>query len=241
MNSFTVIPAIDLKDGKCVRLRQGRAEDATVYAEDPVAMAQHWQAEGARALHVVDLDGAFQGRPVHTALIPRIVAAVTIPVQVGGGLRTDEDLQRYVDAGAARVIVGTRAGFDPDRLPDLAAKFGSALAVSVDARGGRVQVRGWTEAAPLSAVELARRADKAGVQTLVFTDVSRDGMMSGPSLELLRALCEAVSCRVIASGGIASAAHVRALRGLGCPNLAGAIVGRALYERQVTLRELMEA
>ena len=238
---FTILPAIDLKDGRCVRLRQGRADEAKAYSDDPVGMAQHWEAEGGQFLHVVDLDGAFQGRPVHHEVIARIVKAIGIPVEVGGGLRTDEDIRRMRDAGVARAIIGTRALQAKDELRRLAAEFGEARAVGIDACGGMVQVKGWVETTGVKATELAAAADRVGVRTIIYTDTATDGMLQGPNLPAMGELCRAVRCTVIASGGVSSAADVRALRGLGCGNLAGCIVGKALYEGAATLGELSAA
>ncbi|MFZ4396597.1 MAG: HisA/HisF-related TIM barrel protein, partial [Kiritimatiellia bacterium] len=165
-----IYPAIDLKDGRCVRLRQGLADQVTVYGEDPVAMAQHWAEQGARWLHVVDLDGAFRGVPAHTGVIARITAAIRIPVQVGGGLRTEDQMQAVLDAGAARFVVGTRACADPGGLARLAARFGERLVVGIDARDGRVRVSGWVEATEWTSEALARRAAEAGVKTVIYTD-----------------------------------------------------------------------
>jgi phosphoribosylformimino-5-aminoimidazole carboxamide ribotide isomerase len=237
-DSLLILPAIDLKDGCCVRLRQGRAEEAKVYSEDPVAMARQWEAEGAEYLHVVDLDGAFQGRPVHAEAIRQIAAAISIPVEVGGGLRADADLQLMLDAGADRVILGTRACAQPGDLARMVGRFGKRLAVGLDARNGLVQVKGWTETSSIKAVDLARLAADAGVFTLIHTDTAVDGMLTGPNLSGVKQVCAAVKCQVIASGGIRSAADIRALRKLNLPNLAGVIVGKALYEGQVTLAEL---
>lgn len=233
-----IIPAIDIKEGKCVRLRQGRANAVSVYGHDPVAMAQHWEQEGAKYLHVVDLDGAFQGRPVHGDLIARIVKAVHIPIEVGGGLRTDEDLQAMLDRGVDRVIVGTRACADPASLSKLADRFGVRLAVGIDARGGRVQIKGWVEATLMRAVDLALRAQTAGVRWIIYTDTSKDGMLTGPDVAAVGEMCDAVSCQIIASGGVSSPQDVAALRKLKRANLAGVIVGRALYEQTVTLKAL---
>jgi len=236
-----IIPAIDLKDGRCVRLRQGRAEDMVVYSEDPVKMAGRWRDEGAEWLHVVDLDGAFQGRPVHVELIGRIVRFAGIPVEVGGGLRTDTDIESVLEAGARRAILGTRAWAEPDILRGLVARFGDRLAVGIDARDGQVQVKGWTESTAMSALELGRRMEGMGVRCLIYTDTARDGMLAGVNAVAMDALCAAVSCSVIASGGVSSVADVQALRALRHPNLVGAIVGKALYEGRVTLSQLREA
>ncbi len=238
---FTVIPAIDLRGGRCVRLRQGLAAAETVYADDPVRMARQWERQGAAWLHVVDLDGAFAGRPVHTELIVKLIRAVAIPVEVGGGLRTDADLQRLVDGGAARVILGTRACGAAADLEALIARFGERLAVGIDARQGRVQVKGWTETLALDAAALAARLDRQGIRTLIVTDTAKDGMLRGPNLAGIRAICGQVACSVIASGGVAAAADIAALRRLKLKNLAGAIVGQALYAGAVTLKDLQAA
>jgi len=236
-----IIPAIDLRNGRCVRLRQGRADDETVYSEDPVAMARHWAAQGARYLHVVDLDGAFQGRPVHGELIGRIAAAAGIPVEAGGGLRTDEDVAAALARGLDRAIIGTRAFAEPGALAALAGRFGPRLAVGIDARDGWVQVKGWVETTAMRAADLADAAAEAGVFTVIYTDTATDGMLRGTNAAAVGDVCARVSCRVVASGGITTAEDVRALRALGRPNLAGAIVGKALYEGAVTLAELNAA
>ncbi len=241
MNPITIMPAIDLKDGQCVRLRQGRASDVTVYSADPVDMARRWQAEGADALHVVDLDGAFAGHPVHSEIIAAIAAALTIPVQVGGGLRTDADIETLLSRGVSRVVIGTRALVSPDDLARLAKRFGSGLAVGIDARDGKVQIQGWTQTTEETAVDMAVRMDRLGVRTLIYTDISRDGMLGGVNREGMRTLCDAVSCRVIASGGISSTDDIRALTALGQSNLVGAIVGKALYEGRVRVADLKAA
>jgi phosphoribosylformimino-5-aminoimidazole carboxamide ribotide isomerase len=238
MSRVHVIPAIDLKGGQCVRLRQGRADEVTVYGEDPVAMAAHWVSEGAGYLHVVDLDGAFEGRPVHCDIIRRIVEAVPVPVQTGGGLRTDEDLARVLDTGVDRAILGTRAFADPDGLRRAVAAHAGRVAVGIDARDGRVQVKGWTETTDESATDLARQAAEMGVQTIVYTDTATDGMLQGTNIAAMDEVCRAVSCNVVASGGISSVADMTGLRALGHENLVGAIVGKALYEGRITLREL---
>lgn len=239
---MTVYPAIDLQQGRCVRLRQGRAGEATVYGDDPVAMARHWLAEGARALHVVDLDGAFQGAPAHAAAIAAIAAALPIPVQVGGGLRRDEDVRSMLEAGVARVILGTRAMDDEAALRRLVGRHGGArVAVGIDARDGWVQVKGWVETTGVRAVDLARRVAALGVATVIYTDTATDGMLSGPNLAAVESLCRAAACDVIASGGIGSPSDLCALAALRLPNLVGAIVGKALYDGRATLAELQSA
>lgn len=241
VSCFEVIPAIDLKGGRCVRLRQGRAEDETIYSDDPVAMARRWVEEGGRYLHVVDLDGAFQGAPAHLDAIAKISAAVKIPVEVGGGLRTADDVQRVLDCGVDRAIVGTRALQDPAVLKTWAARFGTHLAVGIDARNGFVQIKGWVETTATRAVDLARLADQAGVRTLIYTDTATDGMLRGVNAAAMDEMCGAVQCDVIASGGVSSPADVEALCRLSRPNLRGAIVGKALYEGAVTLGQLHAA
>ncbi len=241
MQDFIVIPAIDLKDGRCVRLRQGRAEEQTVYSEDPVQMAESWVAQGAARLHLVDLDGAFRGQPVHTDVIRAIAAAVPVPVQVGGGLRTREQMRDLLDSGVSRVIIGTGACGSETELAGLASEFGAKLAVGIDARDGRVRVKGWTENASMDFLEMARRAAENGVKTIIYTNIATDGMLKGPDLSGLRAVCRKVDCSVIASGGVSTAADVLSLRALGAGNLVGVIVGKALYEGTVTLTELLRS
>lgn len=230
-----IYPAIDLKDGRCVRLKQGRADAVTVYSEDPVAMARQWAEAGGDWLHVVDLDGAFAGHPVHYDVVKSIVAAIPIPVELGGGLRTDQDIRRMLEAGVSRVVLGTRACADPDALSALVAAFGDHLAVGIDARNGRVQVKGWVETSDTLAVDLARRVAAVGVRTIIYTDTATDGMLTGPNIEGVRMLCQAVKSNVIASGGISIAKDVAVLASLKLENLDGVIVGKALYEGAVTI------
>lgn len=237
---ITILPAIDLKGGQCVRLRQGRADEVTAYSDDPVRMALHWQEEGGRYLHVVDLDGAFQGHPVHLEALRAIAAALAIPVEFGGGLRQDADIEAVLEAGASRAILGTRVCEHPEEAERLVARFGrDRLAVGIDARDGLVQTRGWVETTEMRADDLARRMDQAGVGTLIYTDTSRDGMLCGVNLKALGEVCAAAACDVIASGGVSTLDDIRSLQTLRRPNLVGAIVGKALYEGTMTLNELM--
>ena len=239
---FSILPAIDLKNGQCVRLRQGLADQATVYGNDPVAQARDWQAQGAPWLHLVDLDGAFAGHPAHLPVLRAICDALSIPVETGGGLRTDADIDAVLSAGASRAILGTRALENPDTLPALVARFGAKIAVGIDARNGLVQTKGWTHTSTVPATDLAARCSAAGVATLIYTDTATDGMLTGPNLPALAALCDAAPrCAVIASGGVSSAADILAIRSLARPNLAGAIVGKALYERRTSLSDHLAA
>lgn len=234
-----VIPAIDLKGGQCVRLRQGAANDSTVYSSNPVEMALNWQSHGGRFLHVVDLDGAFQGTPVHTEVISKIAAALSIPVEVGGGIRNEDDIEKLLSAGVRRVIIGTRALEGDDFIAGLVKRFGGdRIVVGIDARDGKVQVRGWVQTTSVMATDLAKRVSALGVGTIIYTDTSTDGMLAGPNIPAMREICQAASCDVVASGGVSSPADIKALKEMGMDNLVGAIVGKALYEGRTTLEEL---
>ena len=235
-----VIPAVDLRRGQCVRLAQGRPDDETVFGDDPVAMAVHWQDRGAARLHIVDLDGAFEGRSAQLPLVAAMAAAVRIPVQLGGGLRTLRDVDQALASGVDRVIVGTAACADPDLLDALLATHGDRVAVGIDARDGKVAVRGWAETTDRSAVDLARDVGERGVRRIIVTDIATDGMLSGPNLDGLAAVCEAFPGAVIASGGVSCATDVRAIARLRPGRIEGVIVGRALYTGQYDLRETPE-
>jgi len=239
MHDFMVIPAIDLRNGKCVRLRQGKLSEETVYGDDPVKMAFFWKKEGAKYLHVVDLDGAFAGRPMHTELVIKIASAVNIPVQVGGGLRTETQIQNLIDNGISRVIIGTAAYESEDVVKSLIKRFNSKLAIGIDAQNGFVQTKGWTNTTSLNAVDLAMRLDRMGAQTLIYTDTGRDGMLSGPNTDAILHFCSKVNCRVIASGGVSKPDDIIKLSKLALSNLAGIIVGKALYEGNVSLKNIL--
>jgi len=239
---ITIIPAIDLKGGKCVRLRQGFAHAETVYSDSPVETAQHWVKEGGKFLHVVDLDGGREGQPVHTHLLRAICETVHIPVEIGGGIRTDQDIEALLETGVSRVILGTRACEHPEGLAQLVQKFGkNRIAVGIDARDGKVQTQGWVEMTDVEAVDLAQQVAEAGVGTLIYTDTSRDGMMDGVNAFEMGKICSAVKCEVVASGGVSSIEDIKRLTALNCANLTGAIVGKALYEKTVTLKQLAKA
>jgi phosphoribosylformimino-5-aminoimidazole carboxamide ribotide isomerase len=235
-----VIPAVDLRDGRCVRLRQGRADAETVFGDDPVAMAERWAVLGACRLHVVDLDGAFAGAPRQTALVEKMIAAVApLPVSVGGGLRDEAAVEAILAVGARWAVVGTRAVLDARFLRESARRWPDRLIVAVDARGDRVAVRGWTEESPESVVDVARRARDAGAAALLYTDVGRDGTGFGPNTEATAALARAVDLPVLASGGVSGLDDLIALAAIA--GVAGAIVGRALYTGAIALPEALAA
>ena len=239
---MVILPAIDLKDGKCVRLRQGRADDVTVYGDDPAAQAKDWADQGGLELHVVDLDGAFAGTPQHAEVIARIIRAFGGPVEVGGGLRTPEALSAVVEAGAARAIIGSAALDDPEFLAQAVELYGDKIAVGIDARDGFVQTKGWVETTRTRATDLAQAVARLGVKTIIYTDTATDGMLGGPNLTQLAAICEAApECQVTASGGVSSPFDVDNLKALERPNLRAAIVGKALYDGRTTLKEMNRA
>jgi len=226
-----LIPAIDLKDGRCVRLRQGRMDDATVFGDDPVAMAERWVGQGARRLHLVDLNGAFAGEPVNAQAVRGIAARFPdLPIQVGGGIRDEATIEAYVDAGVRFVIIGTQAVRDPDFVARACTAFPGRVIVGLDAKDGRVAVSGWAELTEHRVVDLARRFEQVGVVAIVYTDIGRDGMLTGPNVDATRDLAEAISVPVIASGGITNLADVEALCTIARSGVSGAITGRAIYE-----------
>jgi phosphoribosylformimino-5-aminoimidazole carboxamide ribotide isomerase len=235
-----IYPAIDIKGGRCVRLTQGRSDQETVYAEDPAVVAAAFQAAGSVWVHVVDLDGAFAGAPRNLAVVERIVA-LGLRVQCGGGLRTRATVEQMLGCGVSRVVVGTRAAESEAFVGELVQAFGNRIAVGIDARDGRVAVKGWIDTTGTGAVALGRRMDGIGVQTLIHTDISTDGMLAGPNFTAQEAMLEAVRCRVIASGGVSSLADVARLAEIKKrrPNLDGVIIGKALYEGRVDLKELL--
>ena len=233
-----LIPAIDLKEGKCVRLRQGRMEDSTVFSDDPLAMARRWVEAGAQRLHLVDLDGAFAGRPVNAGVIRRISEAFPqVPIQVGGGIRDDETVEAYLDAGVQYVIIGTKAVQEPHFIQDLCMEYPGHIIVGLDAREGKVAVDGWSKLSRHAVVDLARRFERDGVEAIVYTDIGRDGMMEGVNLTATVKLARAVTIPVIASGGVSSLADIRALCEVEQEGVIGAIIGRALYEGSLDLAE----
>jgi phosphoribosylformimino-5-aminoimidazole carboxamide ribotide isomerase len=225
-----LFPAIDLKNGECVRLLRGDMTQATVFSDDPSAQARAFETQGFEYLHVVDLDGAFAGKPVNAEAVERMIAAVNIPIQLGGGIRDMRVVSGWLDKGIARVIIGTAAVTDPDFVKEAARLYPQRVAVGVDARDGRVAVNGWARTADLSALDLGRRFEDAGVAAVIYTDITRDGALKGLNIEATLALAEAISIPVIASGGLASLDDVARLTAPDCARLAGAIAGRALYD-----------
>jgi phosphoribosylformimino-5-aminoimidazole carboxamide ribotide isomerase len=235
-----IIPAVDLRAGRCVRLREGRAETETVFSEDPVATATQWKTLGAERLHVVDLDGAFAGAPRQTPLVAKIVAAVApIPVEMGGGLRDINAVDAVLEAGARWAVVGTRAALDRAFLRDVCRAFRDRIIVAVDARGAHVAVKAWTEVIDDTVTDVARRAQDAGAVALLYTDVGRDGLEEGPNVDDTAALAQAVTLPILASGGVGRVEDIARLASI--PGVQGVVVGRALYSGAVTLPAAMAA
>ncbi len=234
-----VIPAIDLRGGRCVRLRQGDFERETVFSDDPLTIAQQWQEQGGKRLHVVDLDGAATGEPAHLEIISTIVAALDIPVQVGGGIRSAVTTRAWLETGVDRVVIGTAAVRDPGMVRDVCRKHGSErVVVSVDARDGMVALQGWTETSEVNALELARQMAALGAVRLLYTDIARDGMLTGPDLDTNAQLVRETGMAVLASGGVASMEDIRRLASTG---VEGVVVGRALYTGAMSLPDAVAA
>lgn len=228
-------PAIDLMGGQVVRLRQGKAEEKTVYSKDPVSFAQRWQAEGGDWLHVVDLDGAFTGSPCNREVVRAMARAVSIPIQMGGGLRELREIEATLTLGVHRVILGSRACQDPAFVGECVRAFGSErIAVGIDARDGKVAVHGWTKTGSMDALELAQQVEAEGASAIIYTDIAKDGMLQGPNFEALEAMVNRVKVKVIASGGVSSLEDVQRLKKL--ERLHGAILGKALYEGKLNLQ-----
>lgn len=236
-----VIPAIDLLGGHCVRLYQGDYSQAEVFNDNPVAVAQDWVAQGAPWLHLVDLDGAKAGKPQNYAAIEAVVQAVSVPVQVGGGLRDRTSVANLLNLGVRRVILGTAAVEDPDLVAQLSQEFPGQIVVGIDARNGKVATRGWLETSEVEATDLAKRMADLGAAAIIYTDIHRDGTLKGPNLEALRQLASAISIPVIASGGVSSLTDVLSLLSLAPVGVSGIIVGRAIYTGDVSLKEAVKA
>ncbi len=241
LKNMLLYPAIDLMGGQAVRLRQGRAGDKTVYSDDPPAVAKEWAARGGDWLHVVDLDAAFTGHQANLETVRRMAAAIGIPLQLGGGLRDEDAIERALAAGAARVVIGTRAAESVDFVTQAVRRFGGErIAVGIDARDGMAAIKGWTQTTGVSALDLAAKVAAIGVSAVIYTDIATDGMLQGPNLEAVRCMVRSVPCPIIASGGVSSAQDLADLDRI--ESLSGAIIGRALFDGRIegNLREAME-
>lgn len=232
-----VIPAIDLKEGKCVRLEQGLMEKDTVFCDNPAEQALEWERQGGELLHIVDLDGAFAGVPKNRAAIASIISAVSIPTQLGGGIRDIETIGAYLDLGLSRVILGTAAQRNPLLVEEACRLFPGRIVVGIDAKNGMVAVQGWAEVTGVTAVDLAKRFEGYGVAAIIYTDISRDGMMQGPNLDATRALAEAITIPVIASGGVSSLKDIENLMAIEPSGVTGVITGKAIYTGAIRLAE----
>ncbi|HET9176222.1 MAG TPA: 1-(5-phosphoribosyl)-5-[(5-phosphoribosylamino)methylideneamino]imidazole-4-carboxamide isomerase [Pseudolabrys sp.] len=240
MEAVILFPAIDLKEGIAVRLEQGDMARATIFHRDPAAQAHAFEQQGFQYLHIVDLDGAFAGKPMNAAAVDRILETVSVPVQLGGGIRDTATVESWLDKGISRVIIGTAAVRDPPFVKQAARDFPGRIVVGLDARDGKVAVEGWAETSQLSALDIARRFEDVGVSAIIYTDISRDGMLQGLNLDATVALADEVSIPVIASGGVASIEDIKALVAPRAKKLAGAIVGRALYDGRVDAAEALK-
>lgn len=234
-----LIPAIDLKDGQCVRLRQGRMDEVTVFSKDPVATAKQWVDSGARRLHIVDLDGATAGRPVNTTIIQNIVKAVSsdIPIQLGGGIRDIEDAETYLDLGVQYLIVGSKAVREPHFVNELCSEFPGHIIVGLDAKDGKIALDGWSKLSKHDVIDIAQHFERDGVEAIIFTDIGRDGMMQGVNVESTVQLAQSVSIPIIASGGVSTLDDIKSLCAVSDEGIMGAIIGRALYEGTLDLSQ----
>ncbi|MGD8445469.1 MAG: 1-(5-phosphoribosyl)-5-[(5-phosphoribosylamino)methylideneamino]imidazole-4-carboxamide isomerase [Desulfobacterales bacterium] len=234
-----IIPAVDIRDGKCVRLLQGRKEDETVFSDDPAAMAQKWAKAGAELIHVIDLDGAFEKSPRNVAAVRDILKTVKIPIQLGGGIRTEQTIRMFLDMGVYRVIIGTEAINNPQLVAQSSRMFPGQITVGIDARNGRVAIEGWTKTTPIKAVDLAKQFENCGVAAINFTDIHRDGMQTGPNISETRRLAEAINIPVVASGGVSNIRDIQNLLPLEKIGVIGVITGRALYSGSLDFKEAL--
>lgn len=232
-----IYPAIDIKDGQCVRLLCGSFDDVTVYGNNPAETAKRWEAEGGEFIHVVDLDGALKGHGVNAESIREICASVSVPVQTGGGIRTMEDIEAKLACGINRVIIGTKAVSDADFVKKAVEKYGDKIVIGIDAKDGMVAIEGWEKTSEWKAVDFAKEMEAIGVKTIVYTDIATDGTLQGPNVEAMKEMVESVNIDIIASGGVGSIEHIKALIPTG---VEGVIVGRALYTNSVDLKEAVE-
>lgn len=238
---FEIIPAIDLIDGKCVRLTQGKFDQVTVFSDDPVEMARRWESDGAQRLHLVDLNGSRAGAPQEMSTVKAIIAAIRIPVELGGGIRTLESARQMLEIGVDRVIVGTSAALDAEFAELLFTELGDRAILGVDAKDGRVAIKGWEETTSEGAIEFARRMEASGARRVIYTDVSRDGMMQGANVAAMEQMAKAISIPVIASGGVSTVEDITRLKALEADGMEGAILGKALYIGSLTLKDALEA
>ncbi len=232
-----IIPAVDIKQGKCVRLLQGRMEDTTQYSEDPLKMAQRWEKEGASLIHVVDLDGAFAKEVKNLKTIQDILLNISVPIQVGGGIRDLKTIEMYIEIGVSRVIIGSEALYHPDFVRDACKRFKGRIVVGIDARNGKVAVEGWSRTSETKAIDLAKQFESCGVSAINFTDIHRDGMQTGPNIEETAALADAVSIPIVASGGVSTIQDIKNLLKIESKGVTGVITGKALYEGTLDLKE----
>ncbi len=236
-----VIPAVDLKGGRCVRLTQGRFDKEQIFSDDPVEIAQIWQKKGAKRLHVVDLDGAFHGQPKNIETIKQMVKSLDIPIQLGGGIRDIETIEKYISIGIDRVIIGTSAVVDTGLVKKAVTKYNDKIIVGIDTRNGMAAIKGWLEVSELKGLNLALKMQDLGVKRIIYTDVTRDGMLTGPNVDNISEILDKTEINIIASGGIASVEDLLELKKLKRKRLEGAIVGKALYLNKIDLREAIEA
>lgn len=236
-----IIPAIDILDGQCVRLQQGEYTRKTVYSDDPSSIAQQWEKAGAQYLHIVDLDGAKLGYPKNLDVVVKMASSVSIPVELGGGIRDLDTIEKILKMGIQRVVLGTIAYSYADMVEEAATRYADRIAVGIDARNGRVMIKGWIEKTDIPALELAKRIVRAKIKTLIYTDISKDGMLEGPNLKAIKEFACHTKAAVIASGGISSTKDITNLNNLKCPNLTGAIIGKALYTGQMRLQDAIAA
>jgi len=232
-----IYPAIDIKEGKCVRLAQGRFDDETVYSDDPVEVAHRWERLGAQYLHVVDLDGARTGEPRNAGIIGEIAESISIPLQMGGGIRSIDKVEAALSRGIKRVILGTSAIKDPELVKILLERYGDSIVIGIDARDGLVAIEGWEKTSEISAIELAKKMQSIGAKTIIYTDISRDGMLTGPNLTAMEEMVRAVDIDIIASGGVGRIDDIRNLKNTG---VSGVIIGKALYTGNIDLRQALE-
>ncbi len=232
-----VIPAVDIKDGRCVRLLQGRMDAETVFSEDPSEMARQWADQGAELIHVVDLDGAIKKRPRNLAAIEKIVKSLRVPIQVGGGIRDIDTVRLYLDSGVAKVVIGSGAINNPEMVLAACREFPERIVLGIDARNGLVAIEGWTETTDVSAIDLAKQFEGGGLSAINFTDIARDGMRTGPNIPAIRNFAQAVDIPVVASGGVSAIEDIKALADIQNPGITGVIIGRALYEGDLHLPE----